>query len=90
MARAYVGRGAPLSGALPMSAVGRLFAAAVMVASIGRPAAVRAVAHACASNPVALAIPCHRVLRTDGELGGYRWGLARKRALLDAEHKMKR
>ena len=60
-----------------------------VAASIGRPTAVRAVAHACATNPVALAIPCHRVVRTGGGLGGYRWGLSRKKALLTAEHKMK-
>ena len=53
--------------------------------AIGRPAAVRAVASACAANPVALAIPCHRVIRGDGGLGGYRWGLPRKRALLALE-----
>jgi AraC family transcriptional regulator of adaptative response/methylated-DNA-[protein]-cysteine methyltransferase len=52
---------------------------------IGQPAAVRAVARACATNPVALVIPCHRVIREDGTLGGYRWGLARKQALLDME-----
>ena len=57
--------------------------------SIGRPSAVRAVAHACATNPVSLVIPCHRVVRTTGNLAGYRWGIARKRALLAAEHKMK-
>jgi len=52
---------------------------------IGRPAAARAVAQACASNPLAVAIPCHRVVRTDGALSGYRWGIARKGALLDRE-----
>jgi len=52
---------------------------------IGQPTAVRAVAQACASNPVGLAIPCHRVIRGNGELGGYRWGLERKRALIDRE-----
>lgn len=52
---------------------------------IGRPSAVRAVARACASNRVAVLIPCHRVIRGDGGLGGYRWGLERKRALLDQE-----
>jgi AraC family transcriptional regulator of adaptative response/methylated-DNA-[protein]-cysteine methyltransferase len=51
--------------------------------SIGRPSAARAVARACATNRVALLIPCHRVVREDGSLGGYRWGLDRKRALLD-------
>jgi len=53
--------------------------------AIGQPRAVRAVAHACASNPAALVTPCHRVLRSDGSLGGYRWGLARKEALLAHE-----
>ncbi len=52
---------------------------------VGAPRAVRAVASACGANPVALAVPCHRVLRTDGGLGGYRWGLGRKRALLARE-----
>jgi len=52
---------------------------------IGQPKAVRAVASASARNPVALVIPCHRVIRGTGELGGYRWGLQRKRALLEAE-----
>ena len=52
---------------------------------IGAPKAVRAVAQACSSNPVAVAIPCHRVVRTDGALSGYRWGVARKRALLARE-----
>lgn len=52
---------------------------------IGSPSAVRAVAQACAANPVAVAIPCHRVLRSDGSLSGYRWGVARKRALLQRE-----
>jgi len=56
-----------------------------LAARIGRPAAVRAVAQACAANPVAVVIPCHRVVRTDGSLSGYRWGLARKRALIDRE-----
>jgi AraC family transcriptional regulator, regulatory protein of adaptative response / methylated-DNA-[protein]-cysteine methyltransferase len=52
---------------------------------IGAPASVRAVAHACAANPLAVAIPCHRVVRTDGGLAGYRWGVERKRALLRRE-----
>jgi AraC family transcriptional regulator of adaptative response/methylated-DNA-[protein]-cysteine methyltransferase len=60
-----------------------------VAAAIGRPSAIRAVAHACARNPVSLAIPCHRVVRTSGDLAGYRWGLDRKKALLAAEHKMK-
>jgi AraC family transcriptional regulator of adaptative response/methylated-DNA-[protein]-cysteine methyltransferase len=52
---------------------------------IGTPRAVRAVGTACGQNPVSIAVPCHRVLRGDGSLGGYRWGLERKRALLDRE-----
>jgi AraC family transcriptional regulator, regulatory protein of adaptative response / methylated-DNA-[protein]-cysteine methyltransferase len=52
---------------------------------LGRPTAARAVARACASNRLALVIPCHRVIREDGELGGYRWGLERKRRLLELE-----
>jgi AraC family transcriptional regulator of adaptative response/methylated-DNA-[protein]-cysteine methyltransferase len=52
---------------------------------IGRPTAARAVARACATNPVAIVIPCHRVVREDGSIGGYHWGPDRKRALLDAE-----
>ncbi len=52
---------------------------------IGSPAAVRAVARACASNPVALAVPCHRVVRNDGDLAGYRWGVQRKKKLLESE-----
>ena len=52
---------------------------------IGQPKAARAVARACATNRIALVIPCHRVIRGSGELGGYRWGLERKRALLDQE-----
>lgn len=52
---------------------------------IGAPNAVRAVASACAANTLAVAVPCHRVVRTDGSLSGYRWGVARKRALLDRE-----
>jgi AraC family transcriptional regulator of adaptative response/methylated-DNA-[protein]-cysteine methyltransferase len=53
--------------------------------AIGEPKATRAVARACATNPVALVIPCHRVVREDGDLGGYRWGVERKEALLDKE-----
>jgi AraC family transcriptional regulator of adaptative response/methylated-DNA-[protein]-cysteine methyltransferase len=52
---------------------------------IGEPGAVRAVANACAANAIALAIPCHRVVRSNGTLSGYRWGVERKRALLAKE-----
>ena len=54
--------------------------------AIGQPTAVRAVANACASNPAAVVTPCHRVVRPDGGLGGYRWGIERKKALLAQEH----
>ena len=54
----------------------------------GRPAAVRAAAGACAMNAAALFVPCHRVLRTDGSLGGYRYGLTIKRSLLDRERRV--
>ncbi|WP_428311499.1 methylated-DNA--[protein]-cysteine S-methyltransferase [Hydrocarboniphaga sp.] len=53
--------------------------------AIGHPKAVRAVASACAANRVGVLVPCHRVIRGDGGMGGYRWGLERKRALIDAE-----
>jgi AraC family transcriptional regulator, regulatory protein of adaptative response / methylated-DNA-[protein]-cysteine methyltransferase len=56
-----------------------------IAAALGQPKAVRAVGRACATNPVSVVIPCHRVLRGDGSLGGYRWGLDRKQALLDQE-----
>jgi AraC family transcriptional regulator of adaptative response/methylated-DNA-[protein]-cysteine methyltransferase len=54
--------------------------------TIGRPKAIRAVANACASNPVALVVPCHRVVQKNGSLAGYRWGVKRKAALLESEH----
>ena len=56
-----------------------------IAAAIGAPKAVRAVGRACATNPVALIVPCHRAIREDGELSGYRWGLHRKQALLERE-----
>ena len=61
---------------------------AEVASAIGRPSAARAVARACATNPVALAIPCHRVVPSAGGVGGYRWGTSRKRALLAAEGRM--
>jgi AraC family transcriptional regulator of adaptative response/methylated-DNA-[protein]-cysteine methyltransferase len=60
---------------------------AEIAARIGRPTATRAVARACATNHAAVVVPCHRVVRTDGGLGGYKWGIERKRALLESEAK---
>ncbi len=56
-----------------------------LAAEIGAPRAVRAVARSCATNPVPLAVPCHRVIGSSGDLTGYRWGIPRKRALLEKE-----
>ena len=58
---------------------------AEIAARIGAPTATRAVAQACGANTLAVAIPCHRVVRSDGALSGYRWGVERKRALLERE-----
>lgn len=60
---------------------------AAVAAELGAPNAVRAVARACATNPTALVVPCHRVVRTDGALAGYRWGVERKQELLKRERK---
>jgi AraC family transcriptional regulator of adaptative response/methylated-DNA-[protein]-cysteine methyltransferase len=64
---------------------GKTASYAEIARSIGAPRSTRAVAQACAANPVAVAIPCHRVVRTDGGLSGYRWGVERKRELLSRE-----
>jgi len=56
-----------------------------IAAELGSPGGARAVGRACATNPVAVVVPCHRVLRRDGDLGGYRWGVERKQALLEQE-----
>ncbi len=61
-----------------------------IAAAIGQPTAARAVANACARNPAAILIPCHRAVRRDGSLGGYRWGIERKRALLAREREYQR
>lgn len=64
---------------------GRTASYAEVAARIGAPRAARAVARACADNRLAVAVPCHRIVRADGSLSGYRWGVARKRALLARE-----
>ena len=71
--------------ALQRIPAGETRAYAEVARAIGKPNAVRAVARACATNPVALVVPCHRVVQTDGGLGGYRWGVNRKRELLARE-----
>jgi AraC family transcriptional regulator, regulatory protein of adaptative response / methylated-DNA-[protein]-cysteine methyltransferase len=60
---------------------------AELAQAVGQPTAVRAVARACATNPVAIAVPCHRVIGSDGSLSGYRWGVERKKTLLAMEQK---
>ena len=65
--------------------IGRTRSYGEIARQVGRPTAARAVARACATNQVSLVIPCHRVVRETGQLGGYRWGLDRKRRLLDQE-----
>ncbi len=64
---------------------GRTATYSEIATAIGAPTSVRAVAAACAANKLAVAIPCHRVVRTDGSLSGYRWGVDRKRLLLERE-----
>ena len=71
--------------ALQQIPVGKTVSYAEVAKRIGAPKAVRAVASACAANPIAVAIPCHRVVRKGGGLSGYRWGVERKRALLKRE-----
>jgi AraC family transcriptional regulator of adaptative response/methylated-DNA-[protein]-cysteine methyltransferase len=68
---------------------GDVISYAELAKGIEKPKAVRAAASACAANRIAVLVPCHRILRGDGGLGGYRWGLARKRTLLDAERARK-
>jgi len=70
-------------------AEGEVLSYAELASGIGAPKSVRAAASACASNRIAVLVPCHRVLRADGGLGGYRWGVDRKRVLVDRERKVR-
>jgi AraC family transcriptional regulator, regulatory protein of adaptative response / methylated-DNA-[protein]-cysteine methyltransferase len=76
--------------ALKQIAAGDTVSYTELARRLGCPEAVRAVASACARNPAAVAVPCHRVVGSDGALRGYRWGIERKRALLENEKKLKR
>jgi O-6-methylguanine DNA methyltransferase len=82
-------RGTPFQrrvwGALLGVRVGYKITYAALAARIGEPRAIRAVANACAANAIALAIPCHRVVRSDGALAGYRWGMERMRSMVEKE-----
>jgi AraC family transcriptional regulator, regulatory protein of adaptative response / methylated-DNA-[protein]-cysteine methyltransferase len=82
-------RGTPLQRrvweALRAIPVGTMVTYSELANSIGAPNAVRAVAGACAANPIALAVPCHRVVGSDGDLTGYYWGVERKRELIKKE-----
>lgn len=71
--------------ALQQTTAGQTLSYSELAARIGQPKACRAVASACAANHLAVVIPCHRILRQDGSLSGYRWGVARKRQLLERE-----
>ena len=68
--------------------VGQTMSYGEVAKSLGNPGAVRAVGRACATNPIAVVIPCHRVVREDKSLGGYRWGIERKKKLLDQENRL--
>lgn len=73
------------SGRLCRPSPGTTISYSELAGKIRKPKAVRAVASACGANQLAVVIPCHRVVRADGALGGYRWGLDRKQALLSRE-----
>ena len=75
--------------ALQQIPVGTTVSYAKIAKKIGSPKSLRAVANACAANNIAVAIPCHRVVRTDGSLSGYAWGIDRKRYLIDRERRRK-
>ena len=84
------GRGTTSGGGCGRIPAGTTLSYTELAEAIGSPKAVRAVASACAANAHAVLIPCHRVVRTDGSLSGYRWGIERKRTLIDRERASRR
>src|SRR5437870_13459752 len=74
----------------PVNSLGQTETYSDIATTLGTPQATRAVARACATNPVAIVIPCHRVIGKDGSLRGYAWGVKRKKTLLSLENKVQR
>ena len=90
--RPLVPRGSPFQQkvwtALAKVPAGQTISYSELAQSVGNPKAVRAVAGACAANPLAMVVPCHRVLRSDGGISGYRWGVERKKKLIALDRRL--